>query len=87
MEARARRAIQASTRARLDMASARSARLTPTRLVRALQSHFVLATPDIPVVLQAHARRAWPASTRASRDLITAAAARQTRDHLSRGQL
>jgi hypothetical protein len=87
MEAYARSAIRASTRARRDLTAAKTARLTPTRLVRALQSQTALATPDIPVVLEAHARRASQASTRAYRELTAAASARQTRAHLSRAQL
>ena len=78
MEARARRAIQASTRARRDLATARSARLTPTRLLRALQPQTALARPDIRDLMEAHARRAIQASTRMRQDPVAATTALHT---------
>ena len=83
----ARRVREASTRARRDLAIVQAARLIPIRLLRAMQSRFALATPDIQVSMTAHARRAAQASTRMYRELTAAAAARQTRAHLSRAQL
>ena len=78
MEAYARSAIRASTRARRDLTAAKTARLTPTRLVRALQSQTALATPDIRDLMEAHARRAIQASTRMRQDPAAATAALHT---------
>ena len=88
MEAYARSAIRASTRARRDLASAKTARLTPTRLVRALQSQTALAAPDIRDLMEAHARRAIQASTRIRQDpaAVTTALHTPTR-HLEASRL
>jgi hypothetical protein len=64
MQRIARRAIKGSTRARRDLAFAKAARLTPIRLLRALRSHFALATPGIRGLMEAGARRATKANTR-----------------------
>ena len=78
MEAYARSVSQASTRAREDPAAVRTARLTPSRLLRALQSQTALATPAIRDLMKADARRVSQASTRMRQDPAAATTALQT---------
>ena len=85
-EARARIAILGSTRARYPSA-AKTARLTPTRLLRALRSLLAPATGAGRGLMEEHARRAAQASTRSTLDMAPASAARKARAHLSRAQL
>ena len=87
MEAHARRAAQENGKARQEMAVAMTARLFPTRLLRALQSYAALATRAILEMMEAHARCVSQASTRSRLVMRTAAAAQQTRARLRRAQL
>jgi hypothetical protein len=68
MEGYARRAAQASSRARQDPVAAKTARITLSRPQQALQSHNALATPDGRGLTEGHARNVMQASTRRRRD-------------------
>ena len=86
-EAYAQSATQGSTRTRQELAAAKAARLTPTRLLRALRSQTAPATRAGRGLMEGHARRAWQASTRAMLVMRTAAAAQKARARQGRAQL
>jgi hypothetical protein len=87
MEAYARHVSQESGKARQELAAAKTARLTPTRLLRALRLQTAPATRAGRGLMEGHARRASQASTRARLVMRTAPAARKARARQGRAQL
>ncbi len=85
-EAHARIAVLGSTRARHSW-TAKTARITPTRLMRALRSLIAPATRAGRGLMKGHALRAAQAATRSTLDMARASSARKARAHLSRAQL
>ena len=77
MEGNARRATLTSTRARKDPAAAKTARVTLSHHLQALQGHTALATPDGLGLMESHVRRVIQSSTSRPQDPAAVTSAQQ----------